>query len=413
VAATHSLGDLVYLQYLAELCLQHRFCLSLCNFEYAESSFGDLNQTGQAALFDLHYAKVRDKDYGPKLLAAKLNGSKPKADFFIVTGFGSTYQELLSRHNHDPKWWTLKKWVNPIVAKGDVRDMQTTFRGFAINFSARASKERFQFWANPGDSFWTIVFNGQQTTQTIDVETTYLAVLVAHPNCPISAHWLDMINEAAHGTSGRSKHVRLFIAGEYLRRLTNPSAPPSPTADGSVTLPDHPPLDQSESDPDFVAADPSWPEKQALASGRVAPLPDGCDGIITMGPEPTMIEEYEDLYRRLKRELERHPTSDTRELRKVEEVLAELRVWLPTVERKVAAQTTQPPSEFKKLKFRIQKAFARARQRFADFKTGDDDVIAKLSGHFTIALPPGKPRKPMVFQYSPPEPTKWTCSPPD
>ena len=412
-AANHSLGDLDYLQCLAELCLQQSLRLSLCNFEHAESRFGDLNQTGQAALFDVNYANVKDKDYGPKLLAAKLNGGKPKADFFIVTGYGITYQELLRKHAHDPKWWTLKKWVNPIVAKGESRDMQATFKGFALNFSARASKERYQFWANPGDSSWTIVFNGQQTTQTIDVETTYLAVLVAHPNCPINAHWLDMINEAAHGTSARSKQVRLFIAGEYLRRLANPSVPPSPTADSSVTLPEHTPLEQSESDTDSAATVPSWPEKQALVSGRVDPLPGGCDGIITMGPEPTMIEEYEEEYARLKRASERNPTADTRRLREMEEVLAELKAWLPTVERKVAAQTAQPSSEFKKLKFRIQKAFARARQHFADFKTKDDDVITKLSDHFTHALPQGKPRKPMVFQYSPTEPTNWTCFPPD
>jgi ElaB/YqjD/DUF883 family membrane-anchored ribosome-binding protein len=99
-------------------------------------------------------------------------------------------------------------------------------------------------------------------------------------------------------------------------------------------------------------------------------------------------------------------------LREVQEVLAELKIWLPTVERKVEAQTAQPPSEFKKLNYRVQKAFTRARQRFADFKTKDDDVISELADHFTRALPPGKPRKSMVFKYDPEEPIKWACTPP-
>jgi len=193
---------------LAEFCLQQGFRLSLCNFEHAESRFDDVNQAGQAALFDVNYANVKDKDYGPKLLVRLLNGRKPRADTFIVTGYGGTYQDLLRRNAHDPMWWTLKKWVNPIVAKGKLRDMQGAFKGFAINFAARAREERFQFWARLGDENWTIVFNGiLGNNPNIDVETTYLAVLVAHPGINIHPQWLDMINEAGNADQKNTRNT--------------------------------------------------------------------------------------------------------------------------------------------------------------------------------------------------------------
>jgi hypothetical protein len=417
-AATHSLGDLVYLQCLAEFCLQHRFRLSLCNFEHAESTFADLNQAGQAALFDVNYANVKDQDYGPNLLARKLNGRKPKADMFVVTGYRVTYSDLLDKHAHDPLWWPLRKWVSPIIGKGEYSKMQKEFRGFALNFAARTGEERFQFWARFGDENWTIVFNGRPgNNPNIDVETTYLAVLVAHPNINIHPVWLDTINEAGNA-KGKSlpKHMRLFISAWKLARMHDLSRPPSPAESVTAAKPSTG-LDDLDGKASIDAEDHTSGEEeashqdQALPVGAPRPLPDGCHSEAYLAQTPTGSADLQIMLDGYKKRLPK--IHDVAKRKGLEAAIVEFEKELELKMTSGGFSTGQTSSEFAKLKWRVFRQYARARKAFSKLEVNQNSVIAALRQHFAASLPKGEPRKPMVLRYSPPPNVTWTCTPPD
>jgi len=421
-------GDAAYLRYLVQLCINHKFRLLLCNFEYAEAEFNQLNTTGKAVLWDVFYANEGDQHYGAKALVGSLRNRKLNADMFFVTGVQHTLDELKEKHT-EPEWRVLDK-ISPILAKGRENLMRQKLEQFAADFSGRAGLDRFQFWARPGDAYWQIAFEGRMTIQPICVETAYLAVLVARPTCSIHERWLDMINEFGHESADemecaqRAKQVRLFIVAEYLRRKVHDlSAPPSVVTEGTVTSIDgavHSPatLDDTAAE---VSDAPSH-EKPALRAQAVEPLPEGCDSIGPLTPTPNtlrshiaaMISECEERIFRLERTLENDPFAACQEdLDREKRHLSAAKQLLTTVESKRGALTKSTGNEIQKMHDRVQKAFGRARKFFDDLETRPGTVISNLAQHFTASLPQGRPRAQMVFRYSPDPTIQWSCRQPD
>jgi len=117
-----------------------------------------------------------------------------------------------------------------------------------------------------------------------------------------------------------------------------------------------------------------------------------------------MVEGYRKLLTR---------TSDEAKRKELETALFQFEAELNVKFASGGLGTTQTANESKNLKGRVLKQYGRAREAFSKSAVKKDSIIAKLAQHFTESLPKGKPRKPMVFKYSPSQPVSWTCIPPD
>jgi hypothetical protein len=105
-------GDLEYLGVLVDLCIQNNLQLGLCNFDCFRDRFLLLNQPGSAILLDVHYPGSHKSGYPPAeygiyLLHEVLNGSRPRADIFLVTGYETLARKVIGNKRYVATWWPL------------------------------------------------------------------------------------------------------------------------------------------------------------------------------------------------------------------------------------------------------------------------------------------------------------------
>lgn len=162
---THPEGQ--YLRLLAKLCLKHRFELALGNFEALNGNWNLLNQKGTSILLDLNYTRCpNDEDagnYGLNLIHRLLNGNRPNADVFIVTGNPNSYAKLMSMKIREATWWPIRSF--PVVSKENPDDLGRDLNCFASYFEqgnleppivlmlrtlVRAHNENYK-WTHPED----------------------------------------------------------------------------------------------------------------------------------------------------------------------------------------------------------------------------------------------------------------------
>jgi hypothetical protein len=144
-AKSESSGDLEYLNILVELCIQNNLQLGLCNFDCFHSNFLLLNQPGSAILLDVHSPSSRTSDYpaaayGIYLLHEVLEGSRPQADIFLVTGNEPRARNAIENKRYDPTWWPLIGIQ--IVSKADER-LRDSLEAFVRYFVQGLERDPF------------------------------------------------------------------------------------------------------------------------------------------------------------------------------------------------------------------------------------------------------------------------------
>jgi len=116
----NSFGDFIYLQELSKLCSLHHLGLVLCNFEYLDGYFSEIDTVNNAILVDVNYSNAERggaENYGIRLLANLLNGKRPRADIFFVTSYPHEIETTRRSNRENSKWWIMRSI--PYVSKGE------------------------------------------------------------------------------------------------------------------------------------------------------------------------------------------------------------------------------------------------------------------------------------------------------
>jgi hypothetical protein len=138
-------GDLEYLGVLVDICIQNDLQLGLCDFDCFRSRFLLLNQLGSAILLDVHCPGGHTSDYpqdeyGVYLLHEVLDGARPQADIFLVTGYESLARKVIASKRYETKWWPLNGIQ--IVDKSDAR-LRDSLGAFATYFVQGLQRDPF------------------------------------------------------------------------------------------------------------------------------------------------------------------------------------------------------------------------------------------------------------------------------
>lgn len=110
-------SDITYLKLLSSACEANKINLALCNFEYFEKEFDQLNQHDNAFLLDINYTLKNEENYGIHLLIRLLQGYRPSAEIVFVTGMG---YDIIESTIKDSSEDDSKKWIvrsRPMILK--------------------------------------------------------------------------------------------------------------------------------------------------------------------------------------------------------------------------------------------------------------------------------------------------------
>lgn len=129
-------GDAQYLKAVADQCSKHGFKLFLCNFEGLRAHWNELNCKGTSILLDLNYEKCPEgevaQQHGLHLIHELLDGQRPYADVFIVTGAPKTFHDKLAEQDLDSSWWPIRSF--PVVSKATTTILQHDLECFTTYF---------------------------------------------------------------------------------------------------------------------------------------------------------------------------------------------------------------------------------------------------------------------------------------
>jgi hypothetical protein len=119
------MGDFPVLSELVSQCENHRVRLALCDFEYFEKHFRQIDRQTSAVLLDVHNAHLDDNSHGVVLLHKLLEGRRFKGDIFFFTARKEETLERIEANATDDTWWPLR--YVPLVVKGDPSGGEAAF----------------------------------------------------------------------------------------------------------------------------------------------------------------------------------------------------------------------------------------------------------------------------------------------